>query len=101
MEPASVSIIELTWIALLTFRYIQQKIVHDMAGTLYLICWFIVLVRYRSNSEVAAMVVVPSDEWEYVCFDNVQYKSLLLIYEFVIKWLASKIQLMNNWLINN
>jgi len=35
-------------------------------------------------------MVVPSDEWQYICFDSVQYKSLLLIYEFVIKWLASK-----------
>jgi len=38
-----------------------------------------------------AAMVVPSDEWQYVCFDNVQYKSLILIYEFVINWLASKV----------
>jgi len=41
--------------------------------------------------ESFAAMVVPSDEWQYVCFDNVQYKSLLLIDEFVIKWLASKV----------
>jgi len=33
-----------------------------------------------------ASMVVPSDEWQYVCFDTVQ--SLLLIFEFVMKWLV-------------
>jgi len=50
-----------------------------------------------------SMVVGPSDEWQYVCFDNVQYWSLLLIYKFVIKSIASKNLINNelfNWIIN-